>query len=448
MDIIIIGGGPAGRSAALELTRLEHKITLIEKKFMGGTCLNEGCMMVNGLLEIARFLDDAENFQKMGIIDINIDFDYKNVADGVKKTLDKLRYVNKKEILDANIELICGEAIPQEGFVTVNGKEIVYEKLIIATGARPFFPNIPGAKNAITYQDILDLEEVPKKLILVGSGVIAAEFAWIFSSLGSEVHILCRGNFLNILDPDISDYVAENLLNKVKIHRQVNVIKITPEGVITSDYEIKGTVLMASGTTPNAEFVGNLVKKGKKGEILVNNQMETSHENIYAAGDVIGGIGSTPISRMEGLVAAHNAVGIPNQVHYDYMPHSISLGYDVAFLGPEDINSNNTSHFKKDKQNVNDKSDFIVNGKIPGSAGPGSFWKVLSSKTGVTQMTVDINSGSVDKLISISPSSRHVMSYISMLLRLNHKLYDFDNFTEPHPSTDDVYKLMRFFSKY
>ena len=90
----------------------------------------------------------------------------------------------------------------------------------------------------------------------------------------------------------------------------------------------------------------------------------------------------------------------------------------------------------------------IVTGKIPGTAGPGSFWKVLSSHTGFTQMDVDLESGSVQKLYSITPSARHNMAYISMLLRLGHKTYDFDHFIESHPSTDSIYKLMRFFSKY
>jgi dihydrolipoamide dehydrogenase len=452
MKVVIIGGGPAGRAAALELSKLDQEITLIEKTHMGGTCLNEGCMMVCGLVDVARFLNDAKRFNEMGIIDIKSEFTYKKIANGVKDTLNKLRHVSEKEILEAEVELIYGEGIPFEGYVKVNNQKINYDKLIIATGARSFYPPIHGAQNAITYSDILDLEEVPERLIIVGSGVIAAEFAGVFSSMGSEVHILCRSKFLNNLDPEISNYVAEKLLEKVKIHRNVNVKEITQDSVVTSEGTLYGKVLMATGMVPNSEIAGDLVEKGHRGEILVNNRMETSHRNVYAAGDVVGGVGSTPIARMEGVVAARNALGISAQTDYRYIPHSISLDYDVAFLGPvnlfPDSNKNSKNVNRGDGNKKEEGREDIVTGKIPGTAGPGSFWKVLSSQTGFTQMEVDLESGSVEKLYSITPSARHNMAYISMLLRLGHKTYDFDNFIESHPSTDSIYKLMRFFSKY
>lgn len=189
-----------------------------------------------------------------------------------------------------------------------------------------------------------------------------------------------------------------------------------------------GDVLLAVGMVPNSEGVEGLVETGERGEIIVNSRMETSAENIYAAGDVVGGIGTTPIARMEGVVAARNACGISSQVDYRYIPTSISLYYDVSF-----INTNNQGG---------------VEGHIPGSAGPGAFWNVLERQTGVTKAVVDVENGNINNISSIAPSARTIMAYMSKMMRDGYKTHDFEDFVESHPSTDAVYKLLRFFSKY
>ncbi len=168
------------------------------------------------------------------------------------------------------------------------------------------------------------------------------------------------------------------------------------------------------------------MKLGKKGEIVVNKRMETSNKNIYAAGDVVGGIGTTPVARMEGVVAARNACGIAAEVDYGFIPSSISLYYDVSYI-------------KTDEEGIK--------GQIPGSAGPGAFWNVLDRETGFTKAVVG-EDGEIKGVSSISPSARTVIAYMSKFMRDGYKTYDFDNFVEAHPSTDAVYKLMRFFSKF
>ena len=154
--------------------------------------------------------------------------------------------------------------------------------------------------------------------------------------------------------------------------------------------------------------------------------METSNKDIYAAGDVVGGIGTTPVARMEAVVATRNACGIPAEVDYGFIPSSISLYYDVSYIktGEEGIK-----------------------GQIPGSAGPGAFWNVIDRETGFTKAVVG-EDGEIKGVSSISPSARTVIAYMSKFMRDGYKTYDFDNFVEAHPSTDAVYKLMRFFSKF
>lgn len=443
MKVAIIGGGPAGRAAALELRALDQDVVLIEKNRIGGTCLNEGCMVICGLNDVSRFLNDAKNFQSQNIIDIQYDFEYKNIANNVKETLNKIRHVTEKETLEAGIELIYSDAKIKDNHVTLKNQDLEYDKLIVATGGRPFIPPIPGIEHAITYQNILDLKKLPEKLVIVGSGVIASEIANIFSSMGSEVHILCRNKFLGMLKSEVSDYIAKNLLKDVHIHKKVNVQEINEDTIITSEGKLEGLAFLATGRVPNSEIVKDIVKTDHHGQILVNDKMETTKNGVYAAGDVIGSVGTTPVGRMEGVTAARNAAGIETHVNYKNIPHSISLNYDVAFLenGPGLPLENNPQNSTKD-------SKTLTKGHIPGSAGPGSFWKVLTSQTGFSEVEVDLETGTVNNALSISPSARNNLAYISLLLRLGKKTYDFDNFVETHPSTDAIYKLMRFFAKY
>ena len=428
MNVVVIGGGSAGRTASMEAAELGENVTLIEMDKIGGKCLNTGCMVVSGLNDVARFLKNNQKFNEMGIVSTKPEIDFEKVADGIKQITGKVRGVLTSETKKTGVNIVEGNAEVGDGFVSVDGRDHPYDKLIVATGSNAFIPELNGSEYAKTYKDVLDYKNVPEKMIIIGSGVIATEFAGIFSAMGTEVHVLSRSSFLKQVDPDIKTYIVNKLLKDVKIHENQSVTEIHPEGVSTNTEYIAGEVLLATGMTPNSGLVKDLVNTGKRGEILVNKRMETSHQNIYAAGDVVGGIGTTPVARMEGIVAARNACGIIAEVDYSFIPSSISLYYDVTF--------------------INSKNPEGVQGHIPGSAGPGAFWNVLDRETGITKAFVDVESGDIKAVSSISPSARTVMAYMSKFMRDGYKTHDFDNFVEAHPSTDAVYKLMRFFSKF
>jgi dihydrolipoamide dehydrogenase len=181
MKIVIIGGGPAGRVAAMEAAQLEADVTLIEKEHIGGTCLHEGCMVICGFNDVVKFHEDSEKFQKMGIIPQNYSLDYNQVVNGIKQVTGKIESVLKHETRESGVEIVKGEvSTVNEENVELNGEEHRYDKLLISTGARPFIPPIPGSEDALTYKDVFDLKKVPENLNIVGSGVIASEFAAIF----------------------------------------------------------------------------------------------------------------------------------------------------------------------------------------------------------------------------------------------------------------------------
>lgn len=433
MKIIVIGGGPAGKTAAIEAAQIGEEVILIEKDELGGKCLNEGCMVVSGLNDVAKFYKDSQRYKELGITNQSLEVDYEKMAEGVRETIKKIRSVHEEETREADIEVLKGVAEVKEDKVIFGDEEIPYDKLIIATGANANIPPLNGFQYGKSYHDILDFKETPEKIIIIGSGVIAAEFASIFSMLGSDVHVLCRSQFLKMLEPDIKRYVVKKLLHDVDIQEYVQVKQIDKNGLNIDKGRIDGTVLFATGMKPNSGIVKDVVNLGGKGHILVNQQMETSHRDIYAAGDVVDTVGTTPVARMEGVVAARNACGIFAETDYRIIPGSISLYYDVAFIN----------------QNLNKKEDNSnIGASVPGFAGPGSFWNVLDRNTGFTKVKVDSESGLIRDISSISPSARTSIPYLVQMMRDDYKSHDFDGFIETHPSTDPVYKLLRLFAKF
>ena len=202
---------------------------------------------------------------------------------------------------------------------------------MIATGARPFIPNIPGAEYALTSSDVLDLEEVPAKLNIVGGGIIATELSNLFSSFGSEVKIIARSEILKDLEMEIKSYVVKKLINEVEIYENTNVLEISENSIRTDKGEFEGKTLIATGRVPNSEIIRDIVELNDDGSIKVNEFFQTSKPHIYAAGDVTGGITLTPYARKEGISAARNMAGYLNKFDDIIVPQSLTLDLDVSF---------------------------------------------------------------------------------------------------------------------
>ena len=449
---IVIGAGPAGRLGSFELGKLGEETLLIERKYIAGTCLNEGCMVVCALTDISRFIRNFERFSEIGFIDGNISFDYKAACENVKKTQLFLRRLNQEENESVNNKVIYGEAsvkINDEDKIIVtvkldNKNELQKEEydkketlcfeaenLLIATGARPFIPNIPGAEYALTSSDVLNLEEVPPKLNIVGGGIIATELSNLFSSFGSEVKIIARSEILKDLEPEIKSYVVKKLIKEVSICENTDVLEITENSIITDKGEFEGKTLIATGRVPNSEIVADIVELNEDGSIKVNEFFQTSNPHIYSAGDVTGGITLTPYARKEGISAARNMAGYLNKFDDIIVPQSLTLDLDVSF----------TQKQSKDETEGNEGNveDII----IPGLGGPHAFWRILRGETGITKVSLDTETEKIVRASQISPSSIDDTAYLAFLMNMGIEKDDFDDFLEVHPSTDAYYKILK-----
>lgn len=429
MDNIIIGSGPSGRLAALQLGKLGQNVKLIEKKHIAGTCLNEGCMVICALTDVTKFIETNNRFNKRGFIKSQLDVSYDKIVEKIKETQTMLRSINQEECESAGNELIYGEAKIENEEVVVNNESFTYDNLLIATGARPFIPDIEGNEYGLTSSDILNLDDIPEQLNIIGGGVIAIEVANIFSKLGSEVNLFARSTVLkDIKDEDATNYILKHLIPEINIHEHVNVDKLTKNKlVLESGEEFKGKSLFATGRIPNSEIAEGIVELNPNKTIKVNERMQTNVDNIYAAGDVTGGIQLTPIARMEGVCAARNMANYPNKISYNSVPQTLNLNTEVSFVENEKIDENHK----------------IVDIGFPGIAGPGNFWTIMDGETGFTKVSFDADDNKIKRITSISPSSVSDVAYLSYIMREDYDLNDYDDFIEIHPSTDTNYKIIK-----
>ncbi|MCC9261513.1 MAG: NAD(P)/FAD-dependent oxidoreductase [Methanobrevibacter woesei] len=429
MDNIIIGSGPSGRLAALQLGKLGQKVKLIEKKHIAGTCLNEGCMVICALTDVTKFIETNNRFNKRGFIKSQLDVSYDKIVEKIKETQTMLRSINQEECEAAGNELIYGEAKIENEEVIVNNESFTYDNLLIATGARPFIPDIEGNEYGLTSSDILNLDDIPEQLNIIGGGVIAIEVANIFSKLGSEVNLFARSTVLkDIKDEDATSYILKHLIPEINIHEHVNVDKLTKNKlVLESGEEFEGKSLFATGRIPNSEIAEGIVELNPNKTIKVNERMQTNVDNIYAAGDVTGGIQLTPIARMEGVCAARNMANYPNKISYNSVPQTLNLNTEVSFVENEKIDENHE----------------IVDIGFPGIAGPGNFWTIMDGETGFTKVSFDADDNKIKRITSISPSSVSDVAYLSYIMREDYDLNDYDDFIEIHPSTDTNYKIIK-----
>ena len=429
MKNVVIGSGPAGRLGSLELGKLGEEVTVIEKNHIAGTCLNEGCMVVCALTDITKFIDENNRFNKHGFLKSQLDISYDKIVEKITETQVMLRKLNQMENESVGNNVVYGEASIDGDCVKVNNESFEYDNLLIATGARPFIPDIPGNEYGLTNKDILKLDDVPEKLNIIGGGIIACEIANIYSTLGSEVNVIARSTFLKELNENTKRYVLEKIMPNVNILENTTVKEAFENKVLTDDgKELEGIPFFATGRTPNSEIAEGFVELNDDRTIKVNEMMQTRRSNVYAAGDVTGGYQLTPVARMEGITAARNMAGYSNKVGYDCIPQTLSLNMEVSFV-------------ENEKSNLSDDDKATIS--FPGIGGPGAFWKILNGETGYTEIDFDKAKNKINKINHISPSSVSDVAYLSYLMRMDYDLDDYAEFLEIHPSTDTNYKIIK-----
>ena len=363
MKIIIIGAGPGGYETALVAAKRGVEVVLIEAGPVGGTCLNEGCIPTKAFCKNAEVLDGLREAEAFGVTGLSYGFDFKAVAARKNTVVEQLRGGVEGLLGHKNITLVRGKAsfkdahtvavIPSFSSVIPSDaeeslQEYTADYIIIATGSVSASLPIPGADlpGILTSREILDIEEVPQRLCVIGGGVIGLEFASIFRSFGSEVTVVeyCK-DILPRFDTDLAKRLKQSLGKRgIEINNQAQVTSITENsGEYTVTFTRKGKeetvvadkVLMAVGRKANVASL-NLADAGieftPRG-IVVNDVMQTNIPHIYAVGDINGKMMLAHAATFQGIVALDHIMGVENDIDLSVMPAAVFTSPEAASVG-------------------------------------------------------------------------------------------------------------------
>lgn len=352
MKIAVIGGGPGGYVAAIKASMMGADVTLIEKRSVGGTCLNVGCIPTKALLACSEMLMNVRESKSYGInIDGSIDADFESMMNRKDKIVDQL--VKGIEFLfeKKGVKLVngFGKLINKndiEVSKTDGSKEIIKaDKIILATGSVPIVPPMfpYDGKKVITSDEALNLKELPKSMLIVGGGVIGCEFGQFFRTLGSEISIVeMNGQVLPFEDKDVAKQLQRSFKkDKIKLLTGKKIQKCNIEGEkvvanLDNGKSVEADIMLVSvGRKPYLENLGieDLGIEVEKGKIVVDDKMQTNVDGIYAIGDIVNSPFLAHVASKEGMIAVQNALGKDKKIDYTAIPRCVYTEPEVAGVG-------------------------------------------------------------------------------------------------------------------
>ena len=334
-DLLIVGSGSTAFSAAIKASELGGHVAMVERRTLGGTCANRGCLPSKNLIEAARIVHDAAHPRYGGLTPAAISVDFPALVRQKDDVIHDYRAKKYASVADglADLEVITGDArFEDANTVAVGGRRIEADRFLVATGSRPSVPAIPGL-DGVPYltSDLLDadeaqrLAELPESLVVLGGGYVAAELAQMFSRLGSRVTMVARSELLRGYEPELGRTLTEvfraegiEVITGARVDRiegDAREVQVRAETPTAGRIVRAERILVATGRTPNTEDLA-LDRAGVAadgdGFVGVNAELRTSQSHIWAAGDVIGRQDgsqmATPVGARQGRIAAENAL--------------------------------------------------------------------------------------------------------------------------------------------
>lgn len=396
MKLLIIGAGPGGYETAMRAAQLGHDVTVVEKNKIGGTCLNVGCIPTKTLVKIAGLYSEIKKSEEFGIKVSDYSLDEEVIYNRKKEVIEKLQkgILYLFETYD-NLHYIEGFASFKDAKSVVvkknDGEEeiVEFDKCIVATGSKDWNP-LPGAElpHVIGSTELLDLKEIPKSMIVVGTGVIGLEFASIYSAFGTQVTVIGNNVFKvsdgevqkrlkSVLKSDTLDFAVKQRAQKIE--QDGDQLKVTTkmtgkekEKEYTADY-----VLVALGRSCNTDGL-NVEAAGletKKGGLVVDENLKTNVDNIYAIGDVISG--NTQLAHYasaQGIWLVEKLSGLEPKIKLEVLPSVLYTNPEVAMIGKteEELTEEGVEFIKS-------RAMYMSNGKAISASETDGFVKIIAT---------------------------------------------------------------------
>ena len=450
MKIIIIGAGPGGYETALLAAKRGVEVILIEAGPVGGTCLNEGCIPTKAFCKNAEVLDGLREAEAFGVTGLSYGFDFSAVTARKNAVVEQLRGGVEGLLGHKNITLVRGKAsFKDDHTVVVDNDEYTADYIIIATGSVSASLPIPGADlpGILTSKEILDIQEVPHRLCVIGGGVIGLEFASIFKSFGSEVTVL--EYFKEILprfDSDLSKRLKQSLGKRgIEICTQAQVTGIVEQdGCYKVSYTRKDKeetleadkVLMAVGRKANVASL-NLSDAGieftPKGIVVDDKTMQTNISHIYAVGDINGKMMLAHAATFQGIVALDHIMGVENEIDLSVMPAAVFTSPEAASVGMTEEDCKTAGIPVKCL-----KSFFRANGKAVTMGETDGFCKLIVVAEPKDESEPPVQPGRVLGCHLYGPHASDIVQEACALITRKATLKEFESIIHTHPTLTEV----------
>jgi len=446
VEIVVIGAGPGGYAAAFRAADLGKKVLLIDRDpNLGGVCLNRGCIPSKALLHISKVMDEAKALSKMGVsynepkIDIKTIREHKNrIVNQLNGGIAKMAKARAVETMEGSAEFRSNNELAVQ---TKEGQRVVtFKKCIIASGSSSSM--IPGVlsdhPSILTSKTALDLIDIPKRLLVIGGGVIGLELGQVYASLGSSVSVV---EFLPNLIPGADQDIIRPLQRKLKKQfesiilsskvlnieaKKNNTLEVTIEGGAGKSKEVYNKVLIAVGRKPNVELLkleNTEISLDESGFIAVDVYQQTTVKNIFAIGDIVGNPMLAHKATHEGKVAAEVASGVPSAMDARAIPSVVYTDPEVAWVGLTETEA-------KKSQIEYEKGEF------PWAASGRAI--AVGANQGKTKILFDPETKKVLGVGIVGPSAGDIISEGALAIEMGADAVDLGLTVHPHPTLGET----------